>query len=196
MDAILRRGAGFLAALLLAVAVSAGCSDSNNKPVPLGESGTPSASAEPSPSYATDDPVQALLGWFDALYQAQRSLNPDHPGLVKYGQGPALAGARKRIASFKAQGVRLDKPGTVSQPRITDSGRVRGKKVNEVTVCVITPPDEFVDVKTGQLRAPKERAAGNKTITTRFVGVMVLMPDGWHIDGNELEDVANCAAIR
>lgn len=188
------RGAGLLAALLLAVVVGAACSGPEDEPVPLGESGTPSPSAEPS--FATDDPVQALLGWFDALFEAEQSLDPNHPGLAKYGQGPALAGARKSIASFKAQGVRLDKPGTVSGPRITESGNVRGKEVNEVTVCLVTPPDDFVDIKTGAPRAPKGRAAGNRTITTRFVGVMVRMPDGWHIDGNELEDVGSCAAIK
>lgn len=191
----LRQWVGVPAALLLAVLFGTSCSTAGSKPVPLGESGTPSATAQAGPSYATDEPVQALLGWFDALFAAERSLDPNHPGLRKYGQGPALAGARQSIAKFKAQGVRLDKPGTVSQPRITGSGKVQGKEVQEVTVCLVAPPDDFVDVKTGQPRAPKERAAGNKMVFTRFVGVMVLMPDGWHIDGNEIEDVVSCAAI-
>lgn len=184
-----------IAALLLSVAVGAACSDSS-KPVQLGESATPSTPAQASPTFATEDPVQALLGWFDALFAAERALDPNHPGLTKYGQGPALAGARKSIASFKAQGVRLDKPGTVSQPKITGSGKVKGKEVNEVTVCLVSPPDDFVDVETGQPRAPKGRAGGGKaTVITRFVGVMVHMPDGWYIDGNVVEDVVSCAAI-
>lgn len=135
------------------------------------------------------------MGWFDAVEQATRSLDPGYPGLTTYGQGPALAGIRQRIVSFRAQGVRSDKPSTVTQPRVTAMGKVKGKKVNEVTVCVVTPPDDFVDVKTGQPRAPKERAKGNKPITTKFVGVMVRQPDGWHIDGIAAKDVASCAAI-
>lgn len=135
------------------------------------------------------------MGWFDAVNHATRSLDPNYAGLMKYGQGPALAGIRQRIASFRAQGVRLDKSSTVTQPEITATGNVKGKDVNEVTVCVVTPPDDFVDVKTNKPRAPKERAKGNKPITTKFVGIMVLQPDGWHIDGIVANDVGSCARI-
>ena len=190
-----KRRVMLVAVALLAVTV-AGCLSDDGKRVPLGEGEKPSASAMPSPSFATDDPVQALLGWRDAMYQAERSLDPNHPGLTKYGQGPVLADIRKRIASFRAQGVRLDKPDIVTQPRIIASGVVGGKQVKEVAVCLSQPANSFVDVKSGKPRAPKEASAGNVALTTKFVGVMVLMPDGWRIDGNQLEDVDSCEAIR
>jgi len=191
-----KRRAILVPAPLIAVAlvvVGAGCSGGDDKRVSLGEGGRPSASATPSPSFATNDPVQAFLGWFDAVYRAERSLDPNHPGLTKYGQGPALADIRQRIASFRAQGVRLDKPDVVKQPRISGSGRPRGKLVNEVAACVTEPPDNFVDVKSGRPRAP-EGADGNG-LTSKFVGVMVLMADGWHIDGGHVEDVKSCSAV-
>lgn len=188
----MKRWARFLAVSLVAAAAVAGCSG-DDRPVPLGEPHQPSSSAAPSPSFATDDPVQAYLGWFDAVYQAERSLDPNHPGLTTYGQGPALADVRRRIASFKAQGVRLDKPDIVVAPKVTATGRSRGSLVNEVTGCVIEPAENFVDVNTGRPRVPK--GGHDRQVTAKWVGVMVQMPDGWHLDGSRIEDVASCSAI-
>ena len=180
---------------MLAAGICLSCAFKSDR-VEVGGSDTAPANANASPGFRTDDPAQALLGWLDAVYHAERSLNPNHPGLTKYGQGPALADVRKRIASFKAQGVRADKPDDIAEdPMLSAAGEVQGKKVTEVTVCLVEPADDFVDVKTGQPKAPKERG-GTKAISSKFVGVMVLMPDGWHIDGNRVEDVGSCSTTR
>lgn len=189
-----KRRVACVVALLLAAALAVGCS-ADQEPVQLGDSNTPSPSAEPRPSFATDDPVQALLGWFEAVYQAERVLDPDHPDLKKYGMGGALTDIRQRIASFRAQGVRADKPNVVSDPGISAVGVSKGKPVREVTVCLTEPPNDFVDVKTGKPKAPKE-GAQNKGVTSKFTGVMVRLPDGWHIDGGWGEDVDSCDEIR
>ncbi len=180
-----------LAIPVLSFSVLAGCT-AQEPQVPLGGSQRPSASTSAGPTFATSDPVEALRGWLEAIYHAQRALNPNHPGLTKYGQGPALADIRKRIASFRTQGVRRDKPHAIGQPQVTSAGTVLGKQVREVTVCITAPPDDFVDVKTGKPRAPKERLRTG-AISSQFIATVVLMPDGWHVDGNLLEDVDTCA---
>ena len=181
-------------ALVLIGTLAGGCSG-DDKRVPLGSPDRPSPTVEASPSFATDYPVQALLGWFDAVYEAERTLNPNHPALTRYGQGPALADIRARIARFRAAGVRLDKPNIVENPAISASGKVRGMEVREVTACVIEPAENFVDVKTGEPKSPSG-AAPTKQVTLKFVGVMVQTAAGWRIDGSRVEDVATCASVR
>jgi hypothetical protein len=178
-----------------ALVVTGGCSKHRTPTLAI-PSASPSATSSPAATFDPADPVQAFLGWNHALNVAQSTLDPNYPDLARYGQGPALAGVRSRIAQFKAQGIRQGKPTAAVGAHVSGNAVVKGKQVRDITACLIEPADDFVDIKTGKPRAP---SGGNqsKPVVSKYVGTVVQGDDGgWRLDGGTLNDVPSCAAVR
>jgi hypothetical protein len=177
-----------------ALLVVGGCS-LHRPPAPAVPAASPGAMSATS-TFDPADPVQAFLGWEHALDTARGTLSPGYPGLTVYGQGPALAAARSSIARFTAQGIRPGKPTIVMGARVTGRSVVKGRQVREVTACVIEQANDFVDVRTGQPRAPAG-SDRSKPVYSKYVAVLVQGDDGgWRLDRGPLTDVPSCASVR
>ncbi|MEP6696818.1 MAG: hypothetical protein ABJA34_08060 [Pseudonocardiales bacterium] len=185
---MVRRGlSGSIAVALAALLAANGCSKDKAEPLVF-----PSASASPSPdpSFSRQDPVQAVLGFAYALAKAEETLDPNYPGLTTYGQGGAVADIVTRVNRFKSEGLRLAKPQVVANPAVTGRGFDKGHQVAEVTSCTTEPADDLVDAKTGEPRPPP--GASQPAHSAMWIVVVVLMADGWHVDGADVKDVPSC----
>jgi hypothetical protein len=173
---------------MLATLPVTACSSTKEKPLVISTAKAP----PPEPTFSRQDPVEAFLGFAHALATAEETLDVNYPGLRTYGQSAALADIQSRIRTFKAQGLRLAKPQVVTGAAIVARGTDKGRQVVKVRACKKEPADDLVDVKTGKPRPPAG-ATSQPAATAVWEAIVVLMDDGWHVDGGTVTDTRTCS---
>jgi hypothetical protein len=165
----------------------AACSGPKDKPLVI----STAKASPPEPTFSRQDPVEALLGFAHALAKAEETLDVNYPGLRTYGQGAAVADIQSRVRTFKAQGLRLGKPQVVTGAAVVVRGTDKGHQVVKVRACTKEPADDLVDVKTGKPRPPAGSTSQPAAISV-WEAIVVLMADGWHVDGGTVTDAKTC----
>ncbi len=179
--------AAYLALAPVVLLASAGCAKPKEKPLVI-----PSAkSAAPEPTFSRQDPLEAFLGFAYSVDKAEQSLDVNYPGLTTYGQGAALADIRTRIKRFRADGVRMSKPQAVTHAHLVAKGFDKGHQVAKVSACTTVPADDLVDVKTGKPR-PLTGTTSQPQLSAVWETIVVLMKDGWHVDGGTVTPARVC----